>query len=124
MKSYKPTWAARFLVGLLMLLPAVILVGVAIANPEARLPCLISGLLLGAPGLFLWIGIGRMELTVDDSGVTRRGLGGGEIRLRFDEVTEYRYQVMVVHGVEQIIVTLIGPGKIKLTSNWPDGYAA
>jgi hypothetical protein len=126
MNLYKVGWAARFLVGLFLLLPAVILVVVALTNADARTVCLIIAAALGAPGLWLWLAIGRMQLAIDDTTVTKRGLLGGETRIKFDDAVEYRYSVYEVRGSEQLIVTLIARDgrKLKISSNWQDAWGA
>jgi hypothetical protein len=126
MNLFKIGWTARFLVGLFLLLPAIVFLGAAILNAETRMVCLIFAAIFGAPGLWLWLAIGRMQLTIDDASVWKRGLLGSETKLKFDEIAEYRYSVYEVRGAEQLIVTLIAKDgrKIKISSNWRNAWDA
>ena len=122
MRTYKPGLALRILVALLMLLPGVVLVVVGAVNADARLPCLIIAALLLAPGAVLWWGLSRMRITADESGVTQQRAFGGLTTLRFDEVSEYRYQTMTVQGTEQITLSLHAADgrQVKIAAIWPD----
>lgn len=124
MRTFKPTFVLRLLVGIFLLLPAVILVGVAAFNADARPVTLAIGLPFGAIGAFLWVLAGRPLLTVDAVGVKKRGAFGGEVTLRFDEVVEYRYSAIPVHGTEQVQLALCAADgrKVKVSSNWREIY--
>jgi hypothetical protein len=124
MKSYKIGWQARFLVGLFLLLPAVIVFFIGVGDANTRTVCLIIAAALGAPGIWLWLAIGKMQLTIDDASVTRRGLFGGEAKLKFDDVSEYRWSIYEVRGSEQMIVTLVAKDgrKLKISNNWRDAW--
>jgi Family of unknown function (DUF6585) len=123
-RTYKPGLALKILVALLMLVPGVVLLVVGAVNADARIPCLILGPILLGPGAVLWWGLSRMRLTVDDEGLTQQRAFGGEVRLRFDEVSEYRYQSVPVQGQEQITLSLhtTDGRQVKITSIWSDVF--
>ena len=124
MQTFKPSWLLRFLVALFLLLPSVILFGVAIWNPGARTVTLAFAVPLGAIGVGLWIPLGRSQLTIDDKTMKQRRAFGGETALRFDEVSEYRYQCVTVNGVDQLSLELRAPDgrKIKIGPHWRDVF--
>jgi hypothetical protein len=91
-------------------------------NADARVPCLIIAAFLLPPGAVLWWGLSRMRITVDDIGATQQRAFGRLVTLRFDEVSEYRYQMVTVQHTEQIRLSLHAADgrQVKIAAMWPD----
>jgi hypothetical protein len=149
MQSHRPTLALRLLVMLFLIVPGVILLAVALVGGEPAVRAVCAG--IGGPlllvGLGLWWMLARSELTISDEDV-RRKTAFSDVRLRWDEIADYRYRGMQIHAgahfgllgalvqhaaasrtsgaPEQIALTLHGRDgrKLRITSNWRDAEEA
>jgi hypothetical protein len=125
MRTYKPTYALRILVAAFMIAPGLVLFGFAATGSN---PAVTAG--IGAPlflsGAFLYWLAGRASLLVDGNTAVRRGFLGGVVKMRFDEITEYRYSATTVNGVDTVRFSVhAADGRnITVTSNWRDVFEA